>query len=397
MKKAQAKRRLVAEEEDRSAWDQLEEVRAELIDLMNQHPRVRSALQRAPAQFEKLCGRFEAEEARASKKVRSVVLTTLQKGQLGVPGITARTATTWFRMEWPLPVEVASLVRRSPDGKGLSSSDRELCAKALLEAFRGYQRFQFGTLSDRELARMAQTNQQRCEAGTHSRTLWRIAVPGKPRTFPGPNVNAWLSSDISDLKREDRLAFALTVLGGLADLGSIDPLIERPSPTGDPAADLLAFTRWQSRFPASFEAWHRDPATPPDPSFLAPELAAKMLAMLKRKLVPRSARGQVAEPVKKRRIEWTPFQCKLLEALKGKYLDGKQLAALTIKGKNSEQSVRNGIAAIRKLMPGLIEHRAGFGYYRTDAPPPGDEFQVRKIYPRPNRAHTRSVSSTTRG
>lgn len=106
--------------------------------------------------------------------------------------------------------------------------------------------------------------------------VWRILLEPETQQDNPRGLLQFRIDDVRALSPSDRLAFAMARLGGLADIGSIDPLIPFDDDEFQDAAQFLAVM-------ICFPARDQGGLSPePDPSDLDPDMAKQLLEYAKR-------------------------------------------------------------------------------------------------------------------
>ncbi len=322
-------------EQDPAAGDvaRLEATRARVRELVVGRQWLRRAFRQAFADFQILLDRYNAECRCLRMRELESSRALLQRGEFG-DGRADRVGRV--RFEGLCPARLAKQIA-DKDPMALSGSLRRQSAKAALAAFDRHVLRQTAETSDEQCSRIVEEEDAAIAAKTHVPFAWTV-FPPHPADWKEP-PDPW-SMDRDELERfidEDYRVIALHRLGGLADVGSMRPLVPRPVTTGNIQIDTPAYAAWEARLPIPHGCSGED-QPPLSPPRFPPESADQMLATVVEWVTELEDNGDEPPAVRLWRA---------LGGLKGTLGDATaftELSALRVERARSQEAAFNAIA-----------------------------------------------------
>lgn len=279
----------------------LGQVQARVRHLVVQYAGLHDALRSAFDAFVTLVASFEERQARNRSSIRQRVQRVLKSGKLIDPKFKPGRPHVVFPIEGLCEVKLADELLMYGPGDTMAAATERAAAKSALAALDGDPRYQSPELSSGNTLRTSTQDRGRVASGSHKvRRLYVVlAQPADWEEPPDPR-----SSDLNQLRRFKERDFRIIVLyrlGGLADAGSVRPIVPQPSRSEKRRNHRTALAAWYLRQPfTSYDGAERLPklcrlAFPPT-------LAEEMVGHLERWIADRKipsvssvARGVLAQ------------------------------------------------------------------------------------------------------
>jgi hypothetical protein len=258
----------------------LQAVQTCVRELARKHPWLVDAIRTAFDDFQILHDRFMAEKAAMRDKERRLAREQLAKGWLCDPEAGDNNSCLFVRVEGLCPVALADRLGKHGEASLPKALERKSAAAALAALDRD-SIYQAVDLPEGKRDEMAAEYRAALDAKTHVEHRWRVTLR-KPLDWREPaDPHSLDRADLTRFTEPDLMTIALYRLGGLADVGELQPIVPEPVSTGNIAKDTRAHAAWRSRFPISDHTRNQDEPALSERAF-PPSTAERMLSLVER-------------------------------------------------------------------------------------------------------------------